>query len=137
MKCPDRELLAKLLDAEESDASGTLRAHIQDCELCRERAREEGELGSLMRAFFKKATRNLVREPAPCPSPEEIALYAEGRAPLYRKQDLMRHFCVCPSCARAVLDITASRGNRLENPPTDLVREARAVYRRGKDSGKE
>ncbi|MCX6353595.1 MAG: hypothetical protein NTZ78_01675 [Candidatus Aureabacteria bacterium] len=136
MKCPDKELLARLLDGEEVAASGTLRAHIQDCELCQKRARDEGELGSLIRAFFKKTTRDLVRDAAPCPSPEEIALYAEGRAPLYRKQDLMRHFCACPSCARAVLDVTASRGNRLENPPTDLVREAGAVYRRGKDSGR-
>jgi anti-sigma factor RsiW len=133
MECPDRELLSRLIDGEESDPSSELHSHIRSCERCRKRARDEDALGTLLRRFFEKSKHNLVKESGPCPSAEEIALYAEGRAPVYRKGDLMRHFCACPACARAVLDITATRGAKLESPPPDLVREARAVFRKEKD----
>jgi anti-sigma factor RsiW len=129
MKCPDRAMLARLLDGEIVLSGEEIRAHISGCPLCREKGMEEGEMGTLLRAFFAKQGPQMIRESVPCPSPEEMALYAEGRIPVYRRRTLLQHFCACPACARAVLDIGGAKGEALSEPPAAVVREARGVYR--------
>ena len=131
MKCPDRETLARLLDGEPVSSKEVLLSHIRECRRCQGIVNDDDALGALMSAFFRSHGKDMVRETISCPGAEEIAEYVEGRVPTYRRMQLMRHFCVCPSCARATLDSACSMEEAAKNPPSDVVREARAVYRRG------
>ncbi|MCX6339807.1 MAG: hypothetical protein NTX71_07795 [Candidatus Aureabacteria bacterium] len=133
MKCPDRKVLARFCDGEAVVSRDELRKHVEGCARCRIRARQQDQLGMLMEAALKKRARSMVKESIPCPSAEEVALYIEGGVPLYRKKQLIQHFCACPACARAALD-AARAGGRISPPlPAALVREARAVYKKGHD----
>ncbi|MCX6357962.1 MAG: hypothetical protein NT045_08845 [Candidatus Aureabacteria bacterium] len=133
MKCPDAELLERMLDGEAPDAEALVRAHLEGCAACREKARAEGALGASLRAFFERKGPPTVRETTPCPSAEELALYAEGRVQVYRRKELLRHFCACPACAHTALSVARHAATEAEAPPAELLREARSIYHKEKD----
>jgi len=87
----------------------------------------------VVEAVFRERAHSMVKESVPCPSAEEIARYVEGGMPLYREKQLLQHFCACPACAGAALDAARAGGTTAPPLPTDLVREARAVYRKVHD----
>jgi len=129
MKCPDQETLLRILHGDEPEGADALRSHIRGCKSCREKAGNEKALSSLMSEIFGRASESIIRDAGSCPTPEEIALYAEGAVPLYRKAELVRHFCACPVCSRAVLDVHAAGKASPNPPPLSLIREAGAIYR--------
>ncbi|MEJ2745639.1 MAG: hypothetical protein P8123_08170 [bacterium] len=131
MKCPDSKLLARFLDGEEVESGDKLRHHVKSCPRCREAARRHGRMGVAIKSALDVQAQSMVKESIPCPSAEEVALYVEGNVPLYRKKQLLRHFCACPSCARAVLDAARAAGGKPPPLPQSLVREARGVYGKG------
>jgi len=133
MECPDRKLLARFLDGEEVESGAELRRHIESCPRCREAARRHARMGKALKSALGAEVQSMVKDSIPCPSAEELALYVEGNVPLYRKKQLLQHFCVCPTCARAVLDASRSAGGGAPPLPQSLVREARAVYGKGRD----
>jgi anti-sigma factor RsiW len=128
MKCPDRKLLARFLDGEEVESANKLRRHVEDCPRCGEIARRHGWMGTALKSALDAESQSMVKESIPCPSAEEVALYVEGSVPLYRKKQLLQHFCACPACAKAVLDAARSAGGSAPPLPQSLVREARGVY---------
>ncbi len=134
MKCPDRDALARLLDGEDVEEKGELLAHIQKCGRCKRIFDEDSEIGLLLRELFKRCRQDLVREAIPCPGVEELAAYAEGKVPVYRRNRMLQHFCTCPGCARAVLDISGTFEKRFSPPPADILREARAIYSKGREN---
>jgi hypothetical protein len=133
MKCPDKKVLARLLDGEAVRSGDELRRHVERCARCRKKARQHDQLGMAVEAVFRKRARSMVKESVPCPAAEEIARYIEGGIPLYREKQLLQHFCACPACARAALDAARPGGATAPPLPAELVREARAVYRKGHD----
>lgn len=135
MKCPDREQLSRFLDGEPGPFHERLRAHIRVCRRCREEAEKEGALGDMLREFFGRYSRRAARDAAGCPLPEEIALYAEARVPLYRRKELLRHFCGCPACAHAVVDAAGAAGREFPEPPEAVLREAQARYSARRSGG--
>lgn len=129
MECPDRKQLARFLDGEEIESEDELRRHVESCPRCRKAALQHGRLGSALKAALDAEALSMVKDSIPCPSAEEVALYVEGGVPLYRKRQLLQHFCACPACARAVLDASrAAAGGAVPPLPASLVREARGVY---------
>lgn len=131
MKCPDLKLLSRLLDGEGVEGEEELRTHVRDCPRCLEQVRQQDKLGKILGALFEATPSRMVRDASTCPSAEEIALYAEGRVPLYRKGQLLRHFCACKVCARAALSSASAEKTATLSPPPSLIREAGAVYTKG------
>ena len=130
MRCPDRDTIARLLDRDREGlaVNRELSAHVRNCARCQRVVSEDGELRVLLRMFFKQRMEKAVRETVPCPSPEELAEYVEGKGQIYRRKQLLQHFCACPRCARAVLDISRTPRERAPVLPAELVREARRIY---------
>ncbi len=129
MECPDRKLLARFLDGEEIESAGKLRRHVESCPRCGKAALQHNRLGTALKSALDAEAQSMVKESIPCPSAEEVALYVEGGVPLYRKKQLLQHFCACPACARAVLDASrAAAGGTAPPLPASLAREARGVY---------
>lgn len=128
MKCPNLELLSRLLDGEGVEGEEELRAHVRECPRCLAQVRQQDKLGKILGALFESTPSRTVRDASGCPSAEEIALYAEDRVPLYRKGQLLRHFCACKVCARAALNSASAGKTAPPAPPPSLIREAGAVY---------
>ncbi|MDD5556010.1 MAG: hypothetical protein PHN82_02045 [bacterium] len=126
--CPDRALIARVLDGEETPGAGGILDHLRRCGRCARIAREQGEMGEAMRAFLAGGAAGELRDGSPCPTAEEIALYAEGRLPLYDRNRLLRHFCACPACARAVIGAGDAAAGGAQPPPERAVREAGGIY---------
>ncbi len=135
MKCPDRKVVARFCDGESVLSKDDVRRHLARCARCRERARQQDQMGMLMKAALKKGARSMVKESIPCPSAEEVALYIEGGVPLYRKKQLLQHFCACPACARAALEAAQGGGGPSPPLPAAFLREARGVYKKGRAQG--
>lgn len=128
MKCPDGKLLARFLDGEEIESGAELRRHIESCPRCGKAALQHDRMGEALKSALDAEAQSMVKESIPCPSAEEVALYVEGKSPLYRKKQLLQHFCACSACARAVLDASRAGGGTAPQLPPSLAREAGAVY---------
>jgi hypothetical protein len=98
----------------DGEADGTVKAHIEQCPFCREKADRWGGIQKNMR-------RQLYRHN--CPSPMKLGEYQLGLLPASQKSVVSQHLRECPVCRREVVQL----GEFLEEPTSrpDIIQSAR------------